>query len=60
MAETLKAGATGEAATLVTAENTAERFGNKGAAVFATPLLVALMEQAAIAAIKPYLAAGEG
>jgi Predicted thioesterase len=60
MGETLTVGAVGEAAVTVTAENTAERFGNKGAAVFATPLLVGLMEQASIKAIKPYLAAGQG
>jgi fluoroacetyl-CoA thioesterase len=60
MGNALTAGATGEATVAVTADTTAERFGNKGAAVFATPLLVALMEQAAIAAIRPYLAAGEG
>lgn len=60
MGTVLTTGAVGEAAVAVTADNTAERFGNKGAAVFATPLLVALMEQAAIAAIKPYLDAGQG
>ncbi|MDR7866768.1 MAG: thioesterase family protein [Sporomusaceae bacterium] len=60
MGNALTVGAAGEAAVTVTADNTAERFGNKGAAVFATPLLVALMEQAAIAALKPYLADGEG
>ncbi len=60
MGNALTAGAVGEAAVAVTADNTAERFGNEGAAVFATPLLVALMEQAAIAAIKPFLADGEG
>lgn len=60
MGNTLTVGAAGEATVAVTADNTAERFGNKGAAVFATPLLVALMEQAAIAAVKPFLADGEG
>lgn len=60
MAATLTVGASGQAATAVTAANTAERFGNAGAAVFATPLLVALMEQAAIDAIGPYLAPGQG
>ena len=60
MGNALTVGAIGEAAVTVTADNTAERFGNKGAAVFATPLLVVLMEQAAIAAVKPYFADGEG
>lgn len=60
MAEALTVGASGQAVTRVTADNTAERFGNAGAAVFATPMLVALMEQAAIDALRPYLAAGQG
>ncbi|MDT8902777.1 thioesterase family protein [Anaeroselena agilis] len=60
MGTVLTVGAVGEASVAVAADNTAERFGNKGAAVFATPLLVALMEQAAIAAIGPYLDAGQG
>lgn len=60
MAETLTVGACGQAVAEVTSENTAERFGNAGAAVFATPMLVALMEQAAIDAIRPYLADGQG
>lgn len=60
MAEVLKVGITGEASVEVVPENTADRMGNKGALVFATPMLVGLMEQAAIAAIRPCLAAGEG
>lgn len=60
MAETLTIGASGQAMAEVTSANTAERFGNAGAAVFATPMLVALMEQAAIDAIRPYLEAGQG
>ena len=60
MPEGLKPGLTGEAAVLVSDANTAEMFGNAGAKVYATPMLVALMEQAAIAAIRPYLLPGEG
>lgn len=60
MEQTLIVGVSGEAAVAVTDENTAERFGNKGAAVFATPMLVALMELSAINAIKPHLSPGEG
>lgn len=60
MEKPLTVGATGQATAAVTPDNTAEKFGNKGAAVFATPMLVALMEQAAIDAIRPYLAAGDG
>ena len=60
MPEGLKTGLTGQAEVLVSDINTAEVFGNAGAKVFATPLLVALMEQAAIDAIRPCLLPGEG
>ncbi|MDR3589730.1 MAG: thioesterase family protein [Negativicutes bacterium] len=60
MSQGLMAGITGEATVKVTPENTADKMGNAGAMVFATPMLVALLEQAAIAATKPYLTAGEG
>lgn len=60
MAEVLTPGAVGEAQVVVTPETTAERFGNAGAAVFATPMLVALCEQAAIKAVAPYLLPGQG
>ena len=60
MPEGLKTGLTGQAEVLVSDSNTAEVFGNAGAKVFATPLLVALMEQAAIDAIRPCLLPGEG
>ena len=60
MPEGLNPGLTGEATVLVSADNTAEKFGNAGVQVFATPMLAALMEQAAIAAIRPALLPGEG
>ena len=60
MPEGLKAGLIGHAEVMVSDSNTAEVFGNAGARVFATPLLVALMEQAAIDAIRPCLLPGEG
>lgn len=60
MPEGLKLGLTGEAKVLVSDNNTAELFGNAGAKVFATPMLVALMEQASIAAIRSTLLPGEG
>ena len=60
MPEGLIPGVTGEASVLVSDANTAEMFGNAGAKVYATPMLVALMEQAAIAAIRPLLSPGEG
>jgi fluoroacetyl-CoA thioesterase len=60
MPEGLRPGLTGEAKVLVSDANTAEGFGNAGAKVYATPMLVALMEQASIAAILPVLLPGEG
>ena len=60
MPDGLKTGLAGEATVLVSDANTAEMFGNAGAKVYATPMLVALMEQAAIAAIRPCLLPGEG
>ena len=60
MPEGLKTGLIGHAEVMVADNNTAEIFGNVGAKVFATPLLVALMEQAAIDAIRPCLLPGEG
>lgn len=52
-------GLRGEAAEEVTAENTALRYGSGSVEVYATPAVVALVERAAIAAIAPYMAAGE-
>lgn len=60
MARELVSGISGTATVAVTPDNTAEKFGNAGAAVFATPMLVGLMEQAAINAIAPYLEEGHG
>ena len=60
MPEGLKAGLTGKATVLVSDSNTAEVFGNAGAKVYATPMLVALMEQAAIDSIHSTLLPGEG
>jgi len=60
MPEGLKPGLIGEAKVLVSDNNTAEMFGNAGAKVYATPMLVALMEQASIAAIHAALLPGQG
>ncbi|HWR30184.1 MAG TPA: hotdog domain-containing protein [Negativicutes bacterium] len=60
MPEGLKPGLTGVATVLVSDVNTAEVFGNAGAKVYATPMLLALMEQAAINAIRDILLPGEG
>jgi len=60
MDKILQTGITGTASIVVTYDNTAAKLGNKAAAVFATPMLVALMEQAAIDAIAPYLSSEQG
>jgi len=60
MDKLLQPGITGAASVLVTQDNTAAKFGNAAAAVFATPMLVALMEQAAINALAPYLSPEQG
>ena len=53
-------GLTGEAKTTVSEANTAINVGSGNVAVFATPMLVALMENAAINALKGSLSEGEG
>jgi predicted thioesterase len=58
--ETLDVGRVAEVTQPVTENLTADHFGNPGAAVFATPALIALLEQTAIAAIAPTLAPGQG
>ena len=60
MPEGLKPGLIGQASVLVDETNIAEVFGNPGARVYATPMLVALMEQASIDAIRSCLLQGEG
>lgn len=52
-------GREGVAAVRVTAETTADAYGNRGLKVFATPALVALFERAAIAALAGRLGPGE-
>ena len=53
-------GGEGVAVVTVTPETTADAYGNRGLAVFATPALVALFERAAIAALAGQLDAGQG
>ncbi len=55
----LRAGVSGEAKGVVTADNTAVAMRSGDVPVFATPALVALMEEAAVAALAPYLEAGQ-
>jgi len=48
-------GKTGFAKTVVSNENTAEKIGSGDLPVFATPMMIALMEKAACVAIADYL-----
>ena len=54
----LEPGATHEISLAVTDEQTADRFGNRGVRVFATPAVVALVENAAHGMLAPHLPAG--
>lgn len=56
----LEPGLTHSIAELVTPDLTAERFGNAGFAVLATPALVGLLERCCIEAIAPHLETGRG
>ena len=56
----LETGLKGSASVLVVHENTAAVVGSGSLEVFATPMMIALMENAALNAVKPYLAEGEG
>ena len=55
----LEKGLRGEASVAVATGNTAQEVGNGSVPVFATPMLVALMESAAIAAVQGKLAEGQ-
>lgn len=56
----LEIGLTGRAETVVTDANTAAAVGSGLAPVFATPAMIALMENAAVNAIQPHLGPEEG
>ena len=56
----LEAGIKGEQMTEVVYENTATAVGSGVLEVFATPCMLALMENAAVNALTPHLAEGEG
>ena len=60
MAKELRVGREFELQREVVPEITADRFGNAGAHVFATPMLIALLEEAAIGCVEPLLDADEG
>ena len=56
----IEIGAKGRAETVVTEHNTANAVGSGLVPVFATPYMIALMENAAVNAVGPYMAEGEG
>jgi predicted thioesterase len=60
MVKVLKLGATHTITKLVTPDLTADHYGNEGVAVFATPALVALLEETAVGCIAAALEAGQG
>jgi fluoroacetyl-CoA thioesterase len=53
-------GLVGEVEIVVAAPDTADALGNRGVHVLATPRLVGLLEEAAIAAVRAHLPAGAG
>ena len=57
---TMELGCKGRAETVVTPEKTAKIAGSGALDVFATPVMAALMEEAAWTSIQPYLEDGQG
>ena len=55
----LEPGLKGSASVQVVHENTAAVIGSGSLEVFATPMMIALMESAALNTVKPYLAEGD-
>ncbi len=55
----LRAGVAGEATGVVTENNTAIAMHSGDVPVFSTPAMIALMEEAAVAALAPHLDAGQ-
>jgi fluoroacetyl-CoA thioesterase len=55
----LEIGLRGEASLVVGPEHTAEAFGAGGVAVFGTPMMIGLMENAAWTVVQPLLTEGE-
>jgi fluoroacetyl-CoA thioesterase len=59
MFPSFSSGLAGASSTRVTAANTAQALGSGSVPVYATPALVALLEQAAVDALAPHLPAGQ-
>ncbi len=57
--ENIKPGVAGEKTVMVTEAQSARHIGSGAIRVFATPAMIALMEQAAVAAIDPLLPEGQ-
>lgn len=53
-------GLKGRAETVVVHENTAAAVGSGALEVFATPMMIALMEKAALESVQPFLEPGQG
>ncbi len=60
MLDTSAIGSSAERAVVVSAEHSAIRWGSGGVDVFATPMMIALMEGAAVAAVASFLPEGQG
>lgn len=56
--DALKTGMSGEVKTVVSDKNTAITHGSGSIPVFATPAMIALMENAALSSVQPYLPEG--
>jgi predicted thioesterase len=56
--DALKTGITGESKTVVSEKNTAITHGSGSVPVFATPAMIALMENAALSSVQPLLPEG--
>ena len=56
----ISVGAVGTASTVVTPENTAAAVGSGSLPVFATPYMIALMENAAMTCLQSFLEEGQG
>lgn len=56
----IEVGLKGRAELIVSEQNTASAVGSGLVPVFGTPFMIAMMENAAVNAITPYLAEGEG